>query len=417
MSNVKTDSQSESFTAKLDIHMVSTGTFRRLIDVYAGTRVVLAAMGASGIGKTAIPRQATLARGPDVPYVDLHMPTMSIEDFHVPTKAEDTRHYYDRRIPRKFQPLFAYCETERKKHKDGIIPPERCPILSIEELNRSVDKHVTRATFVLLDERVIGDMKLPDEVQMVVTMNPTGGGMSVNEFEKDPAMRRRLIIVGVTYSYGDFMRYAKGKFHPKVIEHIEAQPTLLYDKDGAGSGKAFACPATWEAVSRLCTALDRAKISLTSSEAMASFAGTIGATATAMFVEFIKDATIVITPEEVLQGYNKGSTVQQRFLKLIEDSRQDKITTLVTSVVLQIFADPDRKPSTYAAPFSNFLLDLPEENMMVLLREFFTAATTATDGKKTLIEVNKLLVKIPSYTSAVEKLRAAQDRGKAEASR
>src|SRR5574343_1543841 len=125
MSNVKTDGQSEAFTAKLDIHMVSTGTFRRLIDVYAGTRVVLAAMGASGIGKTAIPRQATLARGPDVPYVDLHMPTMSIEDFHVPTKAEDTRHYYDRRIPRKFQQLFEYCETERKKHKDGIIPPER----------------------------------------------------------------------------------------------------------------------------------------------------------------------------------------------------------------------------------------------------------------------------------------------------
>lgn len=415
MSTVKTDAADETFTAKLDIHMVSTSTYRKLIDVFAGTRVVLAVMGPSGIGKSAIPKQAAITRGPDVPYVALHMPTMSIEDFHVPTKADDTKHYYDRRIPRKFQPLFEYVDTERKKYKDGKIPRDRCPILAIEELNRSVDKHVTRATFTLLDDRVIGDMTLPDEVQMVVSMNPSGGGMSVNEFEKDPAMRRRLILIGVAASYGDFMRFAKDKFHPRVIEHIEAQPILLYDTESAKSGKVFACPATWDNVSKLCTAFDEMKMSLTSSEARAAFAGAIGAAATEVFVEFIQDATIVITPEEVLGGYHKNSTVRERFEKLKEAGRQDKITALASNVAMQMFVDLKRKPETYAAQLSNFMEDLPEENTIVFIRELFAQAQATNNGKEYMRSFNQLIAQIPAYNKAVERMQAAQKKGDAEA--
>ena len=415
MSTVKTGSADEAFTVKLDIHMVSTSTYRKLIEAFAGQRIVLAVMGPSGIGKSAIPKQVASARGADVPYVALHMPTMSIEDFHVPTTASDTKHYYDRRIPRRFQPLFEYVEQERKKHPGGKIPPNRCPILAIEELNRSVDKHVTRATFTLLDDRVIGDMVLPDEVQMVISMNPSGGGMSVNEFEKDPAMRRRLVIVGVSASYGDFMRYAKDKFHAKVIEHLEAQPLLLYDTEGAKSGKVFACPATWDNVSRLCAAFDAIKMPLTTTEARAAFAGAIGGAATEVFVEFIQDATIVITPEEVLGGYHKRSTVQERFLRLREASRQDKITALASNVAMQMFVDLKRKPETYSAQLSNFMEDLPEENTIVFIREIHAQAAATANGKDYMRELNRIIAQIPAYNKAVERMQTAQRKGEAEA--
>jgi hypothetical protein len=413
MSTVKTEATNESFTEKLDIHMVATSAFRKLIDTMAGSRLVLAAMGASGIGKTAIPKQAAESRG--APYVALHMPTMSIEDFHVPTKAEDTKHYYDRRIPRRFQGLFEYVAAEKAKYPDGKIPNNRCPILAIEELNRAVDKHVTRATFTLLDERVIGDMVLPDEVQIVVTMNPSGGGMSVNEFEKDPAMRRRLVIVGVAASYGDFMRYAKDKFHTKVIEHLEAQPLLLYNVEGARSGKAFACPASWDTVSKLCTAFDASDLSLTSRDARAAIAGAVGGTAAEAFAEFIEDATIVITPEEVLGGYHQGSTVQDRFQKLLVDSRQDKITALASNVAMQMFVDTKRKPDVYATQLSNFMNDLPEENTIVFIRDIFAQSKTVQDGTRYMQDLNRLLAQVPSYQSAVARMQVSQKKAEAEA--
>jgi len=413
MSTVKTETAGESFTEKLDIHMVSTSTFRKLIESMAGSRLVLAAMGASGIGKTAIPKQAAADR--NVPYVALHMPTMSIEDFHVPTKAEDTKHYYDRRIPRRFQPLFEYIEAERLRHPDGKIPKGRCPILAIEELNRTVDKHVSRATFTLLDDRVIGDMTLPDEVQIIVTMNPAGGGMSVNEFEKDPAMRRRLVIVGVAASYGDFMRFAKDKFHVKVIEHLEAQPLLLYDLDAARAGKAFACPASWDTVSKLCAAFDDAGVPLTSSEARAAFAGAIGATSAEVFAEFIVDATIVITPEEVLGSYHTGSTVQDRFKKLLTDARQDKITALASNVAMQMFVNTKRKVESYASQLSNFMSDLPEENNIVFIREIFAQSKTVQDGTRYMQDLNRVLAQLPAYITAVSNMQVSQKKGEAEA--
>lgn len=404
----------DTFTSKLDIAMVSTGMFRKLIDVFAGSRIVLAAMGPSGIGKTAIPQQAAKER--DAVYVALHMPTMSIEDFHIPTPAKDSKLYYDRRIPRKFQPLFNYVEKLTKEN-GGVFPKGRNPILALEELNRAPDKHVTRAVFTLLDDRVIGDTVLPDEVQMVVTMNPSGNGMMVNEFEKDPAMRRRLTIMGVTASYGDFIRHARGKFHEKVVEHLEAQPTLIYDTQGPSAGRTFACPATWDTVSKLCFAFDAVNIPLVSQEARAAFSGAIGAASTEIFMEFVKDASIVITPEEVLGGYRKGAPVQDRFKKLVTDSRQDKITSLVTSLTMYLFADTKRQPTAFAKQLGAFMEDLPEENTIVFIRELTAQAKSTTDGQKYLVNLSRVLAGVPAYTAAVERMQQAQKKGEKEAAK
>jgi 2-phosphoglycerate kinase len=61
----------ETFASKLGIDMVSTQTFEELIEMHAGTRIVICAVGASGIGKTAIPKQVARRRahGEGVPYV------------------------------------------------------------------------------------------------------------------------------------------------------------------------------------------------------------------------------------------------------------------------------------------------------------------------------------------------------------
>ncbi len=415
MSDVKSpNTNEETFTSKLDIRMVSTHAYAELIEIHAETdRAVIAAIGDSGIGKSAIPKQVAQRR--NAPYVALHLPTMSIEDFHLPTTAADTKQYYDKRIPRKFQTLLDYVNNMRAEN-GGVFPAGKNPILAIEELNRAVDKAVTRATFTLLDDRMIGDVYLDDAIQIVVTMNPTGGGMVVNEFEKDPAMRRRLIMVGVTCSYGDFMQYARAsKFHPKVVEHLDAQPSLLYDKTGANSGKKFACPAAWDTLSRICNTLDRREIPLNSHSAQAAFAGTIGGTAAEMFIEYIMDATVVIAPEDVLKGYFKGSNVQQRFKGLIEKNRLDKITTLTSGMVLKLLADVKRTPVSFAKQMALFMEDLPEEIMISFIRELVSVSKTVKDGQRFVGDLNALMASDKSFNTALERLKRAQEKGRAEA--
>lgn len=414
MSDVKT-AQEETFTSKLDIHMVSTKTYEEMVEMHADTpRAVITAIGVSGIGKTAIPKQ--VARKRNAPYAALHLPTMSVEDFHIPTTAVDTKKYYDKRIPRKFQELIDYVEREKSKN-GGVFPKGKNPILAIEELNRAVDKHVTRATFTLLDDRMVGDVYLDDAIQLVVTMNPTGGGMAVNEFEKDPAMRRRLIMIGVACSYGDFIEHArKAEFHPKVLEHLDAQPMLIYDHAGAASGKKFACPAAWDTASRLCYTLDRNKVPLTSAASRAAIAGAVGSMATELFLEFVQDASVVITPDEVLKGYFAKSTVRDRFNKLIKDDKLDKVQALASNMVMKLL-DGTRQPHTITKQLSLFMADMPEEVMIAFIRELGDQSKTARGGHKFFTDLSAIISKDKDFNTAVERMQAAQSKGKAAAKR
>ncbi len=414
MSDTKPSQPQETFTQKLDIHMASTGVYETLLDRCANTpRVVVAAVGPAGIGKTAIPKQVAKRR--TAPYLALHMPQMNIEDWHIPTTAADTKVYYDRRIPRKFQQVIEYVARLREEN-GGKFPKGRNPIISLEELNRTVDKHVTRAAFTLLEDRVIGDVHLDDAIQLVVTMNPSGGGMSVNEFEKDPAMRRRLMMVGVTCSYGDFMRYAKAhKFFPKLVEHLEAQPTLLYDNEAANAGKKFACPAAWETVSQVCYELEASRTPFTSVEARAAFAGIVGATATEAFLEFVQDSTIVITPDEVLKQYREKSQVRERFQKLVQDGRNDKISALSSSVVMKVLEDPKRDFNTYSGQLAAFMNDLPEDAMVAFTRELVEEAKKNGEGQAFLLQLNGHLANDKNFEFAAQRLSRAKEKAAAEA--
>lgn len=415
MQDKKTAAAEEPFTTKLDIPMVSTSMFERVVDFYAGTDLVAAAMGKSGIGKTAIPKQAAARRR--APYVSMDGPTTNIDDFHVPTTAADTRLYYDRRIPRKFKCLIDYVEKMREEN-GGEFPAGKNPILSIEELNRTIDKHVTRAFFTLLNERTIGDVHLDPAIQIVVTLNPSGGGMMVNEFERDPAMRRRIKIFGVTANYGDFIRYAKkSNFHDRVVAYLEAQPHYFYDDAAAASGKVYPCPATWDDVSKLCYQLEAQDQSLSGTEARAFFASAIGLTATEGFVDFIRDATTVITPDEVLQSYSEKSAVRGRFKKLITDNRLDRVSALSVAVAMKLYENTKKQPAVVGKQLAMFMTDMPEEVMLAFIRELSEQSKTAPGGQQFLIALNGLMAKEKDgyFSEAVARLQRAQQKGKEEA--
>jgi hypothetical protein len=405
----------ETFATKLGIDMVTPKTFEELIETHAGDRVVVTAVGPSGIGKTAIPKQVAARRnkGKGVPYVPFHMPTMSLEDFHVPTFSPDTKQYYDRRIPRRWEPIFSWIEEVKKKH-NGKVPADMVPIVAFEELNRAVDKSVTRAAFTILDDRFVGDMQLDDAVQFVVTMNPTGGGMNVNEFERDPAMRRRLTpMIGVSYNYGDFMKHAtEAKFHPSVLGHLGAQPSHGYDEQAALAGKAFACPATWEKVSVICRRFDELGKDLLSPAGRAAISGAIGTGSAAAFLDFVKDHTLVVTPEDVLTSYGPDSEARRRFKAyLTEDGggRLDKVTDLCMGLSVKILSNLERKHETILKPLSWFFGDLPTEIMMAFSQRLVEEANRAGNEAKSYLQtLNQKLAQEAPFNEGLKRLHAAK---------
>lgn len=413
----------ETFASKQGIEMVTPRIFEEMIQIYAGDRAVVCAIGPSGVGKTAIPAQVAAKRngGKGVPYAQVHMPTASQEGFFIPTSATDSKRYFDQRIPRTFQTVLEWAEEqEAKAKKTGKpVPKDQCPIIVVEELNRAVDKSVTRAAFVMLGDRMIGDIKIPACVQFVVTMNPSGGGMSVNEFEKDPAMNRRLLKFGVDYNYGDFMRYAtEAKFHPSVLGHLGAQPSHGYDKQAALASKAFACPATWETVSRTCYLFEEANIPLTSTAGRAAVAGAIGVGSATAFLEYVRDNTLVVTPEDVLTQYGPDSETRKRFKGYLtaEGGRLDKVTDLAMGVAIRIYSDMSRKPETISKPLAYFMGDLPLEILMSFIQKLTDeSARLGNDAKNFLSEVNKKLASEQVFIDCLQRLHDAKQKIKEEA--
>lgn len=405
----------ESFTEKMDISTVSTSTYVTLVNLCAGTDLVVAAVGKSGIGKTAIPRQ--IAESRNAPYEFIDGPTANVEDFGIPTTAQDTRKYFDLRVSRKFQKMNDFVAKLREEN-GGEFPAGRNPILSLEEINRTSDKHVTRALFTILNERLLGDIHLDPAIQMVVTLNPTGGGMIVNAFEKDPAMRRRIQWYGVAANYGDFMRYAKkAKFHEQVVAHLEAQPQHFYDDGAVLAGKVFSCPATWEKVSTMCYQLDAASTPIAGPAGRALISGAIGLTATQAFAEFVEDASVVITPKEILQHYSKNSTVRKRFQKLVEDSRLDRVSTLCTAVAIKIYEDTSKRVETIGKQLGLFMSDMPEEVTLAFIREISEQSKNSSGGQQYMLALNSLMAKEKDgyFREAVERLQRAQLKGQEEA--
>ena len=417
MSELKGTQVVESFATKLDIQMVSPAMYAWMIERGRLTpRSVVCGVGPSGIGKSAIPRAIAKRRG--APYLPLFLPQMPIQDWHIPTFATDTKQYFDKRIPRKFQVIFEYIARLREKHGDKL-PDGTQPIISIEELNRARDKHVTQAAFTLLEDRMIGDTYVDDHIQLIVTMNPSGAAFAVNEFERDPACRRRLNLVGVAPSYGDFIRHAnEAKFHPKVVSFLEAQPTAFYDYEASLVGKQFPCPASWETVSQILYGLDKDKVTLGEPGVAAMIAGKVGDTITTAFMEFAQDNTIIITPDEVLTMYDARSEVRRRFLDdYVGKGDFPKIDDLLLGVAIKILGDTKRDPKRYGRQVAQFMEDLPEEKLKLFVRNLAEQGKLSDEAKKYLLKFNGLLNSEPYFLKAAQRLTSAEAKVQEERAR
>lgn len=403
----------ENFATKLGIRLVGTAQFAAMIDQFASTpRVVICGVGKAGIGKSQIARQRAKDRG--APSMILHVPQMSVDDFYIPTSGADSKEYYDKRIPRKFQDILEYCKRRDKGEKNT----KGNPMIIIEEPNRANDKNVTKALFTIIEDRTIGDTRIPDDVQIVCLMNPSENGMLVNEFEKDPAYRRRLLFVGVRLAPGEFLGYAESKFHTKVTEFLRAQTKWIYDDNACAVGKVYANPAAWETVSDICKQLDSSSKALTSKLAQDIIAGKVGTAATEAFMNYVKDADSVISAQDVLDNYKENSKVRDRVKKMTGEGRGGVLIDLCNEISTTLFDGKKRDPKKFSKQLALFMDDLPTELLVDFIKYKLKSAADQLDGgADTFRELSVIFSTEPSYQAAWRKYMTAVQKVENAASR
>src|SRR3972149_588467 len=101
--------------------------------------------------------------------------------------------------------------------------------------------------------------------------------------------------------------------------------------------------------------MDRKKIPLNSSIGRAAIAGAIGPASATAFLDFVRDNTLVVTPDDVLTSYGPDSETRKRFKKYLPkggDGRLDKVTELADGLAKRIFMDITKKPQAIATQLS-----------------------------------------------------------------
>jgi MoxR-like ATPase len=189
--------------------------------------------GRPGVGKTQVVED--LARRIDAQFFDLRLTTIEPQDLRgLP--------YYDHSAKK----------TLWYRPEDLPDDPARPAVLFLDELT-AASPYLQPTVYGLLQERRVGQHRLPDSVFLVAAGNTVEDGAIA--YEMGTGLSDRLVHLMVEASAEDWLRnFAVPKgLHPAVIAFIRTRPDLLETTEEAlARGEMIAAtPRSWERVSQI----------------------------------------------------------------------------------------------------------------------------------------------------------------------
>lgn len=159
------------------------------------------------------------------------------------------------------------------------------------------------ALLQLLLDRQLGEYELPENCFVVAATNNVTDRAGVHEMIS-PA-KSRVIHIDVDVDTEDWVAWAAANgIDHKVIAFIRFAPGHLMDKKFAQAKAAFACPRTWEFVSRIIKASE-ANPKFNPDTEFDLIAGAVGEGAAVEFHAFLRMARNLVTVEDVMKDPKK----------------------------------------------------------------------------------------------------------------
>lgn len=122
-------------------------------------------------------------------------------------------------------------------------------LIFLDELS-SAPKAVQAAAYKIILDKKVGSYDLHPNVVIVAAGNRMGDKAVV--IEQSTALRSRLIQLEMVSDPGDFVAHGNSrKYDYRVLAYAQWKPGSVHDFDPQRNDKTFACPRTWEFVSRL----------------------------------------------------------------------------------------------------------------------------------------------------------------------
>lgn len=362
------------------------------------TRGVLLAISEAGMGKSQIVHE--IARKYDLRVCDIRTAQFGLIGAGVPQRADEDG-MFTIAVPNDFP-----------------RPGERA-ILLFDEINQG-QPHAIAMFFKLLEDREMYGYKLPEDCIIVGLMNPATALYQVSKIETNPAINRRVKKMYVYTTFGEWAKHAETTefhrsdklekpCHPMVRRFLNTARNMLYTEKDRDGHKQFACPATWQTVSRDLYLMEEIGEPLTSERVQGRIAATINNVNAQQLVEFIKNNEIRISPEEVTEKYRPKSKIREKIKQLINEPGGG-IPDLCENLAHYLF---ERKPdvSIVAPCLVLFWMDLPNE----LAQGFYSLlGTAAQDGDRSanikyMQTLTKELQKEPLWGQMNSRLHAAHD--------
>ena len=308
-------------------------------------------IGPAGVGKSKICEQIvselSSETGINFKMLMVKCPVLSRDDFLMPFPVKD-----ENNNP-KFEMLYS-----------NFIPFEENSygLFVIDEFSRG-DHSLQQLLWQIQNDYQVHLKDLPKGWFVISIDNPDEQEYNMNILE-DAAGLRRMLHMYIDVSASDFLIYAiSQKFHPYVIEFIQAHPDFLYDFASQTLGSVYSNPASWERVSNILKGYQDIENNLDDIEVLCG--GLLNVSKTRLFLEYLKNNAI-IKPSDIIYKYDE---VSPKINKFISSKNNAKLGEIIISFTTYLATSKPKYTEKELDNICKFLTEIPIDTAAVFISQ------------------------------------------------
>lgn len=324
-----------------------------------------------GCGKSQLAEQ--IAREVDRPLVDIRTATFNMISAGIPQRADEKTGLFRIALP-------------------DMFITDRPAIYLFDEFTQGGPQALNMFFQMMEDGRYYNHILHPETI-ILAAMNPPDTVAMTTKIESNTALNRRFKKMYIHLPYAQWSAHARTTAfhrsrdgiekpcHLMVREFLGANQRNLYDSEARRKHQQFACPATWQTISRDMHSLEAEGMPLHDRFAEQRFSMTIGNIMAGALTAFISDPSKTVTPRDLLSTYATNENLRKMIKARVEaHAASGGMLDLLQAVSVFLFEERPVVSST-ARHLATFWMDLPSTLQVMIYTQLASARQDVGDGK------------------------------------